>query len=984
MKRAAATEPPGNFLAALADICQGSPEHIALEASGGQGVDGGSQLSYRELWRRLSGAGAGLRARGVELGDRVGILYGRSADFVLALLACWHAGAVWVPLADLPNNRLAALCERIRPTCLLGPEHVTLRELEASAAGPCEPFHPVIGSPAYLIFTSGSTGEPKGVLLPHDGILGMLRAQIDCFRLTPDARSLWLLSPLFDASLSDIGTALLSGATLVIDPAPLCSLAHFYRLLAEFRITYIDLPPSLLASLDPARLPDSLATVVIGGEAAPADQLSRWSEKLNLINVYGPTEATVCTSAGRCEPRQPAGLLGQPWPGVVYRLDGEKPRPGQTGELWIHSPGLALDYWEQPELTARRLVEKDGLRWYRSGDLVEFTSDGDYRFLGRIDRQFKHNGRLICPEEIESVLSELSGVRKALVVRHSGGALCACLDGEKRERAELAEQLANRLPAWMIPSLWLWPEPWPLTASGKPDLARLAAWPLAQDTADLQPLSEAESSLAAIWSRLLGCPVQSCEADFFALGGSSIQVLACVALAAEAGLILSPESFYKARRLSRIVAAADVEHQERGMSAEALRSRLPADLGLLAVNRAPDRLSTVLLTGATGFFGSRLLAELLRATDWRIQCLVRAESPAEGRSRLVQALASWHAPLEDRVEVLCGELTRPDLGLSHPERLREAQAIIHCAAAVDLVRDFESLYAPNVAALAHLTGHPALLGKPLHYVSTLSVLVAAGNKPQLADEADDLRQTDRIYGGYAQSKWAAEVWLRRQMARGLPATVYRPGLITADSSTGRGPCRDWLGGLIRGLLTIGAVPAECPAAERLQVDITPVDYAASAMIELMLGPQRAGATWHLANPRPLALSSLLDTLAAWGRLERLPLVQWQERAMAHLRRSPGLDESAALLAMCRALTEPDERWHSLDLFQATGIRLASPVTAARLEAAGIYGPPPDRALLERYFAGYTSGFCLNAARHGADMGLANSPLWVSDFFSAGI
>lgn len=938
----AAQTHPASFLAALAAICQRFPERIALQAKG-------FGLSYRELWQRLSAAGAGLRAQGVQPGDRVGILYERSPEFVLALLACWHAGAVWVPLADLPADRLTALCERIRPICLLGPEHLGLSELEASAAESSEPFHPASGSPAYLIFTSGSTGEPKGVLLPHDGIVGMLRAQIDCFGLHSDSRSLWLLSPLFDASLSDIGTALLSGATLVMDPAPLRSLGHFYRLLAEFRITYIDLPPALLASLDPARLPDALATVVIGGEAAPSDQLQRWSEKLNLINVYGPTEATVCTSAGRCEPHQPAGLLGQPLPGVLYRLEGEPPRPGQIGELWIHAPGLTLGYWEQPELTAQRLIEQDGLRWYRSGDLVEFTPEGAYRFLGRIDRQFKHNGRLICPEEIEAALRALPGVQKAVVIRHRNGALGACLAGANGEGAELAEKLAKRLPAWMIPTLWLWPEPWPLTASGKPDLARLATWPLAQDSAEALPLNEAEASLASIWARLLGCPVPSREADFFALGGSSIQVLACVALAAESGLILSPESFYRARRLGRIAAAANAQHDGQSMTAVDLRSRLPADLELGCAYGASGRLSTVFLTGATGFFGSRLLAELLRETTWRIQCLVRAKSPDAGRLRLAQALAPWTAALEDRVEVLCGDLAQPNLGLAQPERLREAQAVIHSAAAVDLVRDFESLYASNLAAVAHLAGHPALLGKPLHYVSTLSVLVAASNKPALADEADDLRQTERIYGGYAQSKWAAEVWLRRQMAQGLPATIYRPGLIAADSANGHGPCRDWLGSLIRGLLRMGAVPAGCPAAAQLQVDITPVDYVARALLELI--PQRTGATWHLANPRSLALSSLLDALAAWGSLTPLPLAQWQRRAMASLRRSPGLDESAALLALCRALTEPCASWHSLDLFQATGIRLASPATVARLEAAGIFCPSPDRNLLERYFAG---------------------------------
>ncbi|HEY9839881.1 MAG TPA: AMP-binding protein, partial [Candidatus Obscuribacterales bacterium] len=641
-----------SFLAALEAVCRRQPEHPALIAAG-------QNLDYASLWRQVQALGSGLQAQGIQPGDMVAIGYGRSPEFVLALLACWHAGAIWLPCADLPEGRRQQLLSEARPRLILGPRQPDL-PLGALQAQPLRPVHvPAPGDPAYLIYTSGSSGRPKGVLLPHAGIVPMLRAQIECFGLGATSRSLWLLSPLFDASLSDIGTALLSGAALVIDPDPLASLDHFYRLLHEHAVSYLDLPPSLLSALDPAGLPASLETLVIGGEVADPIQVGRWAEQVRLINVYGPTEATVCTSAGVCRPGQPAGLLGQPLAGIVYTLDGEAPYPGRQGELWIHGPGLALGYWEQPELSAERFVSHAGRRWYRSGDRVEYTAEGEYRFLGRLDRQFKHNGRLICPEEIEAALKTHSAVAMAVIVRHSCGALTACLAGNPQAQAELPAHLAPRLPAWMIPNLWLWPQPWPLTPSGKTDTGALVHWALAADAGPGAALTPGESLLADIWEKLLGQPVHDPEADYLALGGSSVQVLACVALAAEAGLVLSPESFYRERRLGRIARQAGLS---QAISAAELRTRLPAPLEAKSPLARP--IDTLLLTGGTGFLGSRLLAELLTQTGWKLQCLVRAGSQELGWKRLEQALQPWgQVPDPARIEVLCGDLARSDLGL---------------------------------------------------------------------------------------------------------------------------------------------------------------------------------------------------------------------------------------------------------------------------------------------------------------------------------
>lgn len=974
-----------SFWQAFSAQVEAQPEALALQSS-----NGSLRWTYRELRQIVCRCATGLRQRGLRPGQVVILAYPRSPDFVISLLATWAAGLVWCPLSDQPPERRQELEQRLQAPLILGPGHgdtpaneTPWQSLLPPADGPSPkplsiPVEPQPTDPAYLIFTSGSSGRPKGVLVPHAGLVTVFQAQIKALDLRVGERCLWLLSPLFDASLSDLGTALLAGATLIIDPEPLRSLEYFYHLLERWQIHYLDLPPSLLPNLDPQRMPLSLNKMLIGGEAPPAEAVRSWSRRLRLLNVYGPTEASICTSLCRCGPDWQAPLLGQPLPGVLYRLSGpsgEALPDGEAGELWIHSPGLALGYWRDPEQSQKRFVFRDSLRWFRSGDQV-VREGSAYRFLGRLDRQIKQLGRLICPEEIEAALRREYPQGQVAVVQHQQGPLLACLAGPfaPERQSQLQLSLKQTLPGWMQPDLWLWLDPkhhpWPQTANGKTDLQALAQWSLhnfsdPQAVQNFVPQTPHEVLLARIWRRVLGQERWPAGADFFALGGNSLKVLSAVALAAEAGWALSPEWFYRARSLEALAELSqDPLHATSLSRQELLRSlppnqtqtqpKLPAQPALALEAHSNHRL---LLTGATGFLGSRLLAEILHHTRWQVTCLLRPTDPARIESRalhlrLEQALKHWNCPSDRaRIQIVPADLAQPELGLSAQQwqALRlETDAILHVAAQVDLVRDYASLKAVNVDSLSPLQA----LQKPFHYVSTLSVWVAAEPRPATIREMP-LHQPpfpERLYGGYAQSKWAAEAWLSRQ-STALPHWIYRPGLITGDSQTGQGPERDWLQGFLQGLLLLGALPqlAHLPAStQALAVDITPVDYAAQGILKLMQAP---AGIYHLANPQALSLQTLLDTLAQWSGLPQVPWLQWQARLSQALQSEPDFAYSASLLALSALLQngQPHQPWHALNLFQATGFQLASATTTAQLEAQGLHCPQANTSLLQRYF-----------------------------------
>ena len=890
----------------------------------------------------------------------IGLGIGRSAGFVAAAVGCWRAGAAFLPLdARSPADRLEFIVRdsNLSLAVAAGPQADELRrlgvavlDLDATTDGGISVYRP--DRLAYAVYTSGSTGRPKGVLVEHRGIVNLLDAQIVEFELTPGSRALWVLSPAFDASVSDIGTVLLAGATLCVEHEDdLHDPVRLTRLLHDRAITHVDLPPAFLRVLDPDELPATLRTVVIGGEPASAGAVRRWAGRVRVVNVYGPTEGTVCTSLGACDPASWAEpLLGRPIPGIRYQvLDGElNPVPdGGVGELFITGVGLARGYLDRPDLTATKFPTVRGERAYRTGDWVRVRADGEFVFVGRADRQFKLRGQLVEPGEIEARLLELPGVREAAVIRRSTGgrdALAAVIavNDTMLSPGAVREHLARAVPPWMVPQRVEFVPELPRTTAGKVNYPALETelpnpLPLEGPGSVASPVPAAEVTPS---SRRVVCAVLGRPADpavgFLEQGGDSLGVLQVAAAAYARGLTLRPSLIAGGLTVCEIAARLGAGPERDALPAAFLGAEAAAELCRMpppAVGRGnptavPGR---ILLTGATGFLGSWLLRELLARTSAEIYCLVRSPSRLPGHPR---------------VHPMCGDLERPRLSLpaAQWENLaNRIEAVYHCAAAVDVIRPYGRLRAANLGGAAAVLG---LIGagrpKRLHYASTLSVFVSTDRNTGAMREEDDLTATGEVYGGYAQTKWASERLLRLAGGRFGPVVHYRLGLITGDTLGGRGTGRDLFTQFVRGLARVGGYPL---GVGRLSLDITPVDYAAAALVRLSLVDRPDGATFHLANPRSLTLAELLDALRAAGvRLEPLAAREFRKRAA-------GLDPptAAACLGLCRSLPGRDfDQLRGADLFQATGVRFEQANTTAGLAGSGILCPPPDIALIRRY------------------------------------
>ena len=410
------------------------------------GSDGDITYSYRELNERANRVAHWLRGSGVQWGDRVVVCRDASADRLAAILGILKVGAAYVPVDH------AAPAARLYDTVADSGARVLLDATwslpdGADVANLAEA--PDAGALAYVIYTSGSTGRPKGVAVTHRSLQHLVRAQIDAFQIDAQSRVLQFSSLSFDASASEIFTALLAGAHLILAPRRvLVPSRELMQLMERHAISVVTFPPSVLSRLPFAELP-SLKTLVAAGEACPPELVQRWAAGRRFLNAYGPTEVTVCATIAEVRSEERTPPIGRAMGDArVYVLDSRfRPVPiGVAGELYVGGPGIAVGYWNRPDLTAEAFLPDPfsgvpGDRLYRTGDLVRFRGDGNLEFLGRRDEQVKMRGFRIEPGEIETALRRDPSIGDAAVVVSKEG-------GEPRLVAYVVPQRTTKAEWW--------------------------------------------------------------------------------------------------------------------------------------------------------------------------------------------------------------------------------------------------------------------------------------------------------------------------------------------------------------------------------------------------------------------------------------------------------------------------------------------------------------------------------------------------------
>lgn len=889
----------------------------------------GQQLTYEDLNRRANQLAHYLRAQGVERETLVGICLERSLAMMVGVLGILKAGAAYLPMdPSYPAERLRFMQEDAgleilltqqnqNQTTIHGRSKVIYLDRDWEEIATYSPDNPVpvatADNPAYVIYTSGSTGHPKGVVVEHRQLLNQLLWCRDTFRFGASDRVLQKASLAFDASLMETLLPLISGARIVMArPGGEQDPDYLVDLIREEQITYIDAVPTLLDNM--IDHPDSGAwksvrLVTTGGETLNLPLVRKFQGKTQVPfwNCYGPTETTIQSTVELCEPRQDTVSIGRPIANnQVYVLHSNLNLVpiGVKGELYIGGANVARGYLGHPDLTAERFVPNPfssgrGERLYRTGDLGKWSEEGKLEFLGRIDHQVKIRGFRIELGEIEAVLASCPGIREAAVVVQEQ-------DNERRligyfvsdqplASSELREQLRQQLPEYMVPAVLVRLQALPLTPSGKVHRAALPPPDeLEDETEVIAPRDPLEEVIAGIWRQILNRPIVNINANFFDLGGHSLNATRVVyALRKALGVDLPLRALHTSPTIAGIAAAVVALREGKmltslpvmtvqSMLAEAVLDPeiAPNSAGAQLAPVVPG--SNLLLTGASGFLGAFLLAELLHQIPAaRVYCLVRAATAQEGVRRLRERLsefALWEEEFSDRIVPVPGDLAKPSLGLSSDAFHRlasEIDAIYHNGASINFFYGYSKLKPTNVGGTKEIL-RLATLGpvKAVHYVSSSAVFFTAGGPgPEVVDEETSLDAITGLIVGYRQTKWVAERLMRIARERGVPVTIYRLAIIGGHSRTGLGNPEDLLSRVLQGSLQIGAIPEF-----DLEIDLAPVDFLSGALVWLSRQPSLIGKTFHLLNPRSVPWNQIVDWLIEAGMpVERLPLNDWLAR-----------------------------------------------------------------------------------------------------------
>ncbi len=990
----------------------------------------GVQLTYGELDARGDALAARLRETGAASGTHVGVCGRRSLEALVAFVGVLKAGAAYVPLDDdLPPARLRAMAEdaEVRTVVVLPGSACRVRgvtgRVDLGAGGtlpvsrtarpdvspaapapvsPAAPAAPESGQPcggpadcAYVMFTSGSTGRPKPVVIAHRGVVRLALSEPRVCVPGPEDTVLHAYGLSSDASTIEIWSALLSGARLEIaDREELLSAPGLEGRLRQGGVSVAYLTTSvfhLMARSGPEAL-HRLRFVSAGGEAMDAElalAVLRACPRTAVVNFYGPTENSVVSTFHRVSPADCADgrvPIGRPFGAStchVLRPDGSEARAGEEGELAVGGDGLALGYFGDPELTARRFVRPPcaaGERVYLTGDRVTRDNEGVLAYLGRMDRQVKLRGHRVEPDEVETRLRAHPRVGEAVVeLAPSGDALLAWVTPARAGESdpptvdELRQHCVQWLPAAAVPHLFV-EKRLPVTAAGKVDRHTLlrtardfgAARPQYGDerAEDTAPGGGPDDVLADIWHTVLR--VRPAPSDsFFGLGGDSLlaaeavtRTVAALGLDAAHGssliraLLADPTlaAFAAAVRAARGGAppAPGGTTGDRFVRDARLGFTLPTASGPAP---RPDRPRQVLLTGASGFIGAFLLARLLRETEAVIHCPVRARSPEHAARRVRAAFARYGlgtaGPDETRVRCFPYDLTAPGLGLApaHAAELSDGlDLVLHSAAHVSFLYPYEALRAANVEGTREIVRLAAPRRVPVHFLSTVAVLAGFGTAGiRRVGEDEPLAHADRLTMGYAESKWVAEQLLRDAADQGLPVSIHRPYEVTGDRRSGACNTETAICSLFKTIAETGLAPDIA-----LPMDFVPVDHLAETVVHIATAHGADSRTYHLTNPAPGLLHDVLARMRAAGfDVRMLPYGDWVRELVRHVSRHP-TSATTPFVSLCV------DRSHRADMsvkemyLQGTFPELGRDNTERALSGTELVCPPVDERLLDGY------------------------------------
>ncbi len=979
------------ILSLFQEAVQRFPEKTAI-------VQGNTEISYRLLDRRANYLAGVLKQRITNKTKPVLVLADVSIYTVISILAVMKNGIPYLPIdREYPEARVKYILENSKAEaalCFKQDAHIfqnidPVIMDDENTLGEVSSFTSNVKSndPAYIIYTSGSTGHPKGVEISHNSFVNLLHFYRSEYRVSDTDRMTLAASPGFDAMALELWPGLTCGATLYITPSMVrLSPQDLQHWLGANAITITFQPSPItnrLLSLSWERENTQLRVLLTGG-----DELAEFPEHtlpFSLYNLYGPTETTVFSTSQlvRTDNRytkKPS--IGKPIHNhEIYVLDAYKnPVPiGTPGELYIGGAGLGVGYYHNTELTKQRFVENpfvEDKKLYRSGDLGRWLVNGTIEFLGRIDNQVKIRGNRVELGEIEHTLRTIPSIENALVMakkdKHGNQYIAAYVTGVLNGSIqEIRNSLIAALPSYMVPSVIVPLEKFPVTKNGKIDRKALVdiSGTGGPGVEYCSPRNECEECIIEVWEDVLGLNRIGIYENFFEIGGDSIKAVQVHAeLSKKYRLSLNaifeyetPESLalhMKKLNIEMVSAITRLRkkahdfkdenqiYQAIGVKQREYNSRVSAAAPVFHT----ANYTNILITGATGFLGAYLTREVLKEFPKAKVHLIVREKNAE--TPIQRACSSFHNYFGEnltkkyagRLYVYQGDIAKPDMGCREYDYLANTvDCIINSAALVKHYGKYEEFYAANVTAVSHILKFAeAGKQKDMYHISTTSVGTAHMKQKDdivFFTEYDNAEENSDNH--YVHTKITGEDLIRKKALEGKRYVIFRVGNIMFDSETGIFQQNIRENAFYTALQSYIKLKA-FPNLKHKVFDISFVDKTAEAVTRLIANPlEKIQSCFHIVNPNTLSLYDLGSFLKRCGKeIETMEIEEFYDLLYAQSR-NPEIYPYIQNLIL---------HSHILDNPHMTGYLVKADYTNRLLSKLGFHWPAVERDHFKRMLA----------------------------------
>ena len=837
-------------------------------------------------------------------GKKIAVLCEKSAWTVASFLGIMKSGNCYIPIdIEYPQERIKYILENSNASILITnheneisnnfENRIVLSDLDYSSEVSYKKRSTPSGY-AYIIYTSGTTGKPKGVIIKHKNIVNTLLWRKNLYKFNKNTTVFQIPSFSFDSSVEDIFTPLISGGKLVLPSTPKVDINKMCEDIKKYNVTNFLVVPSLYKILlkEKHEYLKNMKIVTIAGEDFNDLLVKEHFEKLpkvRLINEYGPTENSVCSTFYELKHNDTDIFIGKPISNCkCYCLnDNLKPFPvGVPGELYVSGPGVSEGYLNMPEKTKERFIDNPfggKYKLYKTGDLVEYHSYGNLKFIGRNDNQIKLHGFRIELKEIEQAIIKNPDILDVLVTKKidltNKPILVAYIITSKKnyDTNILRKNIQDVLPQYMVPQI-VKIDKFPLTPNGKIDIKSLPL-PEVIKSNNVKPSSELEKNILSIFKEILDSSNLEVTDNVFDIGGAdSLDILSINSRLFTQGIKLNTQDFYKypsVRELASFYINQTTNTNTNTKVEEIITPKATIFPTAINTNDLHFSFKNVLLTGATGFLGIHILNYLIEHTNSKIYCIVRRTRNIEPEKKLENMFEfyfskDYYKNNKKRIVVIEGDLSEEKFGISEKDYTflqKTIDCIINTASNTRHYGSLSTFKKANIDTVQNLITFAKPAKILLNHISTTTV---SGNYLVNNDLSYTYTENDLYIGQdyksnvYVYSKFEAEKLVLAAEENGLNANIFRLGNLMARFSDGcfqRNKLDNAYYTRLIALTKFGFLPNNL---KNEKLEFTPIDDAAKAIIKLLEIPNLKNNIFHIFSDKLISIDVLLKVIRKYG------------------------------------------------------------------------------------------------------------------------